>query len=85
MTETSEQMIKVVEDGAAILMGYDQGSEDESGATLAHESGDTVDGMLDFSHLSEEQILNEPSPLNDIAEGLLSDIMSHQVSILYDV
>lgn len=78
MTETSEQMIKVVEDGAAILMGYDQGSEDESGATFAHESGDTVDGMLDFSHLSEEQILNEPSPLNDIAEGLLSDIMSHQ-------
>ena len=83
MTETSEQMIKVVEDGAAILMGYDRGNDDKDVATFAHESGGNSDGTFDFSQLSEEQILNEPSPLNDIAEGLLSDLMSHQVGLIY--
>lgn len=78
MTETSEQMIKVVEDGAAILMGYNRENDDEGGATFAYENEVTNDGTFDFSQLSEDQILNEPSPLNDIAQGLLSDIMMHQ-------
>ena len=81
MTETSEQMIKVVEDGAAILMWYNRENNDEGGATFAYENEDTNDGMFDLSQLSEDQILNEPSPLNDIAQGLLSDIMLNQVSI----
>jgi hypothetical protein len=87
VVETSEQAVKVVEEGAAILMGLDQGNDEASSSSNGDTLRDTqtgsydTEGYEDFSDLEglPEDFLNEESPLNGIAENVLSDIMKNQV------
>jgi hypothetical protein len=86
VVETSEQAVKVVEEGTAILMGHDHGNYETSSST-EHISGDTqaanydTEDYGDFSDLEglPDDFLNQESPLNGIAENVLGDIMRNQV------
>lgn len=75
--ETSEQMIRVMEEGSSILLGL--GGDEESETTPP--TGANSDPIDDFTMSEEEEIANMKSPLDGIAEGVLGDIMKNQVSI----
>ena len=77
LIETSEQMIKVVEEGGSILLGL-SGEANEGATTSTGQSSRTVDDPIDIFD-DEQDIMNMNSPLNGIAEGVLGDIMKNQV------
>ena len=78
VVETAEQMIKVVEEGVAILSGI-QTSENTNEATSDHDL--SVDD--DFTMGEEEDLANMRSPLDGITEGVLGDLMKNQVCIVF--
>jgi hypothetical protein len=74
--ETSEQMIKVVEEGATILMGI------ATQATDTNDIPESNDSMDDLVLGEEEDIVGMKSPLDGITEGVLGDILNKQVSLI---
>jgi len=84
--ETSEQMLRVVEEGMAIMSGNEPGSND--GETASHQtmgggasSGIGGDPMAEFDgSQTPEDFLQAESPLNGIAEDVLQDIMASQAA-----
>lgn len=80
MVETSEEVIRVVEEGTSILLG--RNGQNYGEMTRFDGVGEAAgDGWGDFGDLTDDQILNEPSPLNSIAEEVLGNIMMNQVSL----
>jgi hypothetical protein len=77
VVETSEQAVKVVEEGTSLLFkdGVDDGgANNDLGNDKLHTG--TID--MDEPSFSEED-LNFESPLNGIADGVLGDILQKQV------
>lgn len=80
MVETSEELIRVVEEGTSILLGRNGQNIGEM-TRFDGVSEAAGDGWGDFGDLTDDQILNEPSPLNSIAEEVLGNIIMNQVSL----
>jgi hypothetical protein len=80
VAETSEQAAKVVEEGAAILMGQDHGSSNANEHTLKDDGAEDYGDYSDLEGLPDD-FLNQESPLNGIAENVLGDIMKNQVRL----
>lgn len=79
LVETSEQALKVVEEGSAILMsGGSPHSNDDTG-DLNRDTNTNAHDSSDFSGEIPEEYLGNDSPLNGLAEEVLSDIMKNQV------
>jgi len=80
VVETSEQALKVVEEGSAILMGGDSPNNNNDGSTGGFNAGNT--GAQDNSNFIDElpdEYLENESPLNGLADNVLSDIIKNQV------
>ena len=68
---TADKMIKVVEEGASLLLG-EKAQEDSSG----HEPTEKIDDIFENGWDEHNNIDN---PLNGIADSVLGDIMKNQV------
>ena len=81
VVETAEQMIKVVEEGVAILTGtqMSENTFEDTPTSDYDQSGDD-----DFTMGEEEDLANMRSPLDGITEGVLGDLMKNQVCIIFD-
>ncbi len=79
MIETAEQVIKVVEEGVAILTGGTlMGNENEVVGDTQYEP--TYDqGGDDDLIIDEEDLSDMKSPLDSIADNVLGDLMKNQV------
>lgn len=71
--DTAEQMIKVVEEGVAILTGAQINGENLEETTYYGHGG--ADDMT----IDEEDLSDMKSPLDGIAESVLGDLMKNQV------
>jgi len=83
--ETSEQIIKVIEEGTALITAPAQGNDDGAGTlppmgAFDGEAGEGLNEFPDFDGASAD-FMNAESPLNGIAEGVLNDIMKNQVRV----
>jgi len=76
--ETSEQMIKVVEQAHSLMFTQDV-EENPSAGSETFESGDGIEtNVMD----ELEDNMNEKSPLLGIADGVIGDIFKDQVCVL---
>jgi len=76
--ETSEQAVKVFEEGTSLFLQGD-GIEDTSSITNDHDHAYTYSDTINTdSPPSPDDLLNFESPLNGIADGVLGDIFQKQ-------
>lgn len=90
LIDTSERLIKVVEEGSTILLGgtLSQPQDNDATTTTAGQSYsaptgaspdmEDLDGIL--SDELKQEYMNMDSPLNGIADGVLGDIMRNQAT-----
>jgi len=78
VVETSEQALKVFEEGSAILMSGDSPNNNDGSTGGFNGNTDAQDNSNFIDELPDEYLENE-SPLNGLAENVLSDIMKNQV------
>ncbi|GFH57267.1 hypothetical protein CTEN210_13743 [Chaetoceros tenuissimus] len=87
VVETSEQALRVVEEGSALLMGTAGGND--AGENVEHapvmqdaEQEEMIAEMLRDGDLEDlpEGLLSGESPLNGLAEGVLDDIIKNQAA-----
>lgn len=76
VVENTEQVIKVMEEGTSVFMENFAGKGSSGNGQGEYYSDD--EGILDDP---TEDFLNMESPLNDIAENVLKDIMSNQAPL----
>jgi len=95
LIDTSERLIKVVEEGSTILLGGTLSQPQDNDATTAGTastqysaptgaSPESMEGMDDLDGILsdelKEEYMNMDSPLNGIADGVLGDIMRNQAT-----
>jgi hypothetical protein len=84
IVEATEQALKVVEEGSAILMsgGMDSPQESNNDGTgdFDRDTDATTQEHSDFSGDIPEDYFEQGSPLNGLADNVLSDVMKNQVS-----
>ena len=83
VTDTAEQMIKVVEEGTSILMGIQEEGGGSGGGIKQAPADEIFNDPIDDIEMTidEEDMMGASmnSPLDGIAEGVLDDIMKNQV------
>lgn len=83
MTESCEEIIRVFEEGASILMGLTKGDvESDLSSSTGNSAGTSNDYVANDDMIigEDEDISGMKSPLDGIAEGVLEDILQNQVS-----
>lgn len=82
VTDTAEQMIKVVEEGTSILMGIQEEGGGSGGGIKQAPADEIFNDPIDDIEMTidEEDMMGASmnSPLDGIAEGVLDDIMKNQ-------
>ena len=79
VVETSEQALKIFEEGSAILMSGDSPNNNDGGSTGGFNGKTDAQDNSNFIDELPDDYLESDSPLNGLAENVLSDIMKNQV------